>query len=62
MVLLFVAIAGIFVCTMLATACWQTACFLMRKLLGIPKYPPSYEAEAQPLPFYLDNRIPPPHR
>jgi hypothetical protein len=54
-------VVGILLCTGLVTAFWQLACFLTRKLLGIPKYPPFYEAELQQLPYYLDDRIPPPN-
>lgn len=60
MVLLFVAVAGIFLFTCGGVAIWQLACFLTRKLLGIPKYPPFHEAEEQQLPYYLDDRVPPP--
>ena len=56
---LFLAVVGLFVFTVLMVACWQTSCWFFRTILGIPKYPPFYEPPREPLPWYLDDRIKP---
>jgi hypothetical protein len=49
--------AGGFAVLLVGVAGWKTTCWFFRTILGIPKYPPAYEPEAQQLPYYLDDRI-----
>ena len=59
MIIVIIVLIGI--SALLASAMWQLACWATRKTLGIPKHPPYYEAKVQQLPWYLDDRVPPPN-
>jgi hypothetical protein len=60
MILISIGAVGALVGIFGAVAAWQCMCWGVRLALGIPKHMPVYEPEAQPLPWYLDDRIPPP--
>jgi hypothetical protein len=58
-IIIIIVVVGWFGILLVGVAGWKIACWFLRTLLDIPKYPPVHEVEVQHLPYYLGDRISP---